>query len=151
MAREGDGMAQVERSKRFGTSAEDMWRRIGDFQGIDAWHPAIAGCASQEGGEVRELALPDGNKVVERLVVQTDNSYTYRILDAGPLPVSDYEATITVRDGEGGGSAIGLAGDVHAGRGVRGRRGRGHRWHLRGRARRPVTRRRRRAEDLAGS
>ncbi len=99
-------MAQVERSKRFGVSAEDMWRRIGDFQGIDAWHPAIAGCASQEGGEVRELALPDGAKVVERLVAQTDNSYTYRILDAGPLPVADYEATITVRDGDGGGSAV---------------------------------------------
>ncbi|GAC1387633.1 MAG: SRPBCC family protein [Marmoricola sp.] len=106
MASEGDGMAQVERSKRFGTSAEDMWRRIGDFQGIDAWHPAIAGCASREGGEVRELALPDGNKVVERLVAQTDNSYTYRILDAGPLPVSDYEATIAVRDGDAGGSVI---------------------------------------------
>jgi Polyketide cyclase / dehydrase and lipid transport len=101
-------MAQVERSKRFDTSAEEMWRRIGDFQGIDAWHPAIAGCTSQEGGEVRELALPDGSKVVERLVDQTDHSYTYRILDAGPLPVADYEATITVRDGDGhdGGSTI---------------------------------------------
>ncbi len=99
-------MAQVERSKRFGTPAEDVWRRIGDFQGIDAWHPGIAGCASQEGGEVRELALPDGSKVIERLVAQTDNSYTYRILEAGPLPVSDYEATITVHEGEGGGSVI---------------------------------------------
>ena len=95
-------MAQVERSKRFGNSAEEMWRRIGDFQGADTWHPAIAGCASQEGGEVRELALADGNKVVERLVAQTDNSYTYRILDAGPLPVADYEATIAVRDDDGG-------------------------------------------------
>ena len=99
-------MAQVERSKRFGASAQDMWRRIGDFQGIDSWHPAIAACTSQEGGEVRELGLADGNRVVERLVAQTDTSYTYRILDAGPLPVSDYEATIAARDGDGGGSVI---------------------------------------------
>ncbi len=100
-------MAQVERSKRFSISAQDMWRRIGDFQGIDAWHPAIAGCTSQEGGEVRQLALPDGSKIVERLVTQTDDSYTYRILDPGPLPVSDYEATIAVRDGDDEGSVIG--------------------------------------------
>lgn len=99
-------MAEVERSKRFDVSAQEMWRRIGDFQGIAAWHPAIARCTPQEDGEVRELALPDGDKVVERRVAQTDRSYTYRILDAGPLPVSDYEATIAVRDGEGGGSVV---------------------------------------------
>lgn len=99
-------MAEVERSRRFDVSAADIWRRIGDFQGIDDWHPAIVGCASQEGGEVRELALADGSKVVERCVAQTDHSYTYRILDPRPLPVSDYEATIAVRDGEDGSSVI---------------------------------------------
>jgi hypothetical protein len=99
-------MTQVERSKQFDASAEEMWERIGDFHGIDAWHPGIAGCAPQEGGEVRELSLPDGSKIVERNMGQTDRSYTYRILDPGPLPVSDYEATIAVRDGDGGGSVV---------------------------------------------
>lgn len=99
-------MTEVERSKQFEVSAEEMWRRIGDFQGAATWHPGIAGCTPQEGGEVRELTLADGDKVVERRVAQTDRSYTYRILDSGPLPVSDYEATIAVRDGEGGGSVV---------------------------------------------
>ncbi|MBV9816755.1 MAG: SRPBCC family protein [Solirubrobacterales bacterium] len=99
-------MAEVERSKRFDVTAQQMWGRIGDFQGVAAWHPGIARCTPQEDGEVRELALPDGAKVVERRVAQTDSSYTYRILDPGPLPVSDYEATIAVRDGEGGGSVV---------------------------------------------
>ena len=99
-------MTEVQRSKQFDASAEEMWRRIGDFQGLAAWHPGIAGCTPQEAGEVRELALPGGDMVVERRVAQTERSYTYRILDPGPLPVSDYEATIAVRDGEGGGSVV---------------------------------------------
>ena len=99
-------MAEVERSKRFGSSVDDMWARIGDFQGIDAWHPAIAGCTPQDGGVVRELALPDGSKVTERRVAQDDHSYTYRILDPGPLPVSDYESKIAVRDDADGGCVI---------------------------------------------
>ena len=99
-------MTEVERSKQFDASTEEIWRRIGDFHGAAAWHPAVAGSTPQEGGEVRELALSDGAKVVERCVAQTDRSYTYRILDPGPLPVSDYEATIAVRDGEGGGSVV---------------------------------------------
>ena len=99
-------MTEVQRSKQFDVSPEEMWRRIGDFQGVAGWHPGIAGCTPQEAGEVRELALPDGHKVVERRVAQTDRSYTYRILDPGPLPVSDYEATIAAHDGEGGGSVV---------------------------------------------
>lgn len=99
-------MAEVQRSKRFDSSPQEMWRRIGDFHGLADWHPAIAGSTSQEGGEVRELALPDGEQVVERRVGQTDRSYTYRILDPGPLPVSDYEATIAVSDGDRGGSVV---------------------------------------------
>ena len=99
-------MAEVKRTRQFDVAADDMWRRIGDFQGIAAWHPGVADCTSQEGGEVRELALPGGDKVVERCVAETDRSYTYRILDPGPLPVSDYEAAFVVRDGEGGGSVV---------------------------------------------
>ena len=99
-------MTEVERSKQFDVSAEEMWRRIGDFHGLAAWHPGVAGSTPQEGGEVRELALRDGDKVVERRVAQTDRSYTYRILDPGPLPVADYEATIAVRGGEAGGSVV---------------------------------------------
>jgi hypothetical protein len=99
-------MAHVEKSKQFDASADEMWQRIGDFQALDAWHPAIASCTPQEGGEVRSLGLADGSTVVERCVNQTDRSYTYRILEPGPLPVADYESTIAVRDGENGGSVV---------------------------------------------
>jgi Polyketide cyclase / dehydrase and lipid transport len=99
-------MAEVERSQRFADSAEQIWGRIGDFQGLDTWHPGIAGCTAQEGGEVRELTLGGGEKIIERCLAQSDRSYSYRILDPGPLPVSDYEATITVSDDEAGGSVV---------------------------------------------
>ena len=99
-------MAEVECSRPYDVPAEQIWGRIGTFQGIAEWHPAIAGCTPQEGGEVRELALPDGAKVIERRVAETDRSYTYRILDPGPLPVADYEAKIAVSDGAAGGSVV---------------------------------------------
>ncbi|HET9073514.1 MAG TPA: SRPBCC family protein [Solirubrobacteraceae bacterium] len=99
-------MAHVERSKQFDVSAAEMWGRIGGFQTPDSWHPAIVSCTAEEDGAVRRLTLGDGNVVVERLVGESEHSYTYRILDPGPLPVADYEATITVRAGDGGGCII---------------------------------------------
>ena len=99
-------MAQVERSEQFEVPADEMWQRIGGFQRLDTWHPGIAASSAEQDGAVRRLALGDGNEVVERLVAETDRSYTYRIIEPGPLPVADYEATISVRDGEGGGCVV---------------------------------------------
>lgn len=54
---------------------------------------------SQEGASrIRHLTLGDGSKIVERLDSHDEaaRSYTYTIMDAGPLPVRNYQSTIKV-------------------------------------------------------
>ncbi len=52
-------------------------------------------------GARRECTLGDGAKLYETLVSKDDMSYTYKI-DESPLPLANYQATISVRaDGAG--------------------------------------------------
>lgn len=90
-------MTNVSKSRRFNTSPEAMWKKIGDFKSFHAWHPAIKNCASSQGGKVRELTLADGGRIFETLLNDGVLTYTYRI-DKSPLPVKNYVATLRVRD-----------------------------------------------------
>lgn len=74
-----------------------VWQKIGDFCAIQAWHPAVAKCEqTDEGGAThRTLTLADGGTIKEKLVQQTDTSYTYEIVES-PLPVENYRATFSV-------------------------------------------------------
>jgi len=96
-------MANVIRTKEYGTTPTDMWGRIGNFQAVE-WHPAVASVAPLAEGKRRDITLGDGGHILETLVGQGDMSYTYSI-DESPLPVADYEATISVRE-EGTGSRV---------------------------------------------
>ncbi len=84
-----------------------LWKKVGDFCGIAAWHPAIAGCKLTDSGKRRILTLKDGGGViVERLTRRDDarHAYSYKIVSS-PLPVAHYESTISVTGAkEGGGS-----------------------------------------------
>lgn len=89
-------------------SAADLWKKVGDFNGLNTWHPAIAKSeivkgANNEVGAHRKLTLGDGAVIVEELAARDDAgmTLTYTIVEA-PLPVTDYKSTITVTaDGEG--------------------------------------------------
>jgi hypothetical protein len=67
---------------------------------LDSWHPAVAASeASQDGtSRIRHLTLGDGSIIVEQLDSHDDESrsYTYTIVDPGPLPVRNYQSTIAV-------------------------------------------------------
>ena len=93
-------MTKVKESVSLNASAEDIWSFIGDFDRLDSWHPAVAACeATTSGGSsIRSLTLGDGSKIVERLDESDDKarSYIYTILDAGPLPVRNYQSTLEV-------------------------------------------------------
>jgi hypothetical protein len=87
-------------------SPDDLWKKVGDFCGIAAWHPAIAGCKLTDNGKRRVLTLKDGGgSIVEKLTRRDDShrAYSYRIVSS-PLPVADYHATISVASGKDGGS-----------------------------------------------
>jgi hypothetical protein len=97
-------MASVTKSRHFDRSAAEVWKQIGNFDGLHTWHPAIAATRVFEGGRRRDLTLGDGGHLLETLLDQGDTFYSYRI-DESPLPVANYESTIRVRD-EGDGSVL---------------------------------------------
>jgi hypothetical protein len=106
-------MANVHEQERYDVAPDEMWSRIGDFHEIAAWHPAIASQDNLDDGRVRALHLEGGGTVTESLVQEGERTYTYRI-DDSPLPVSDYTATISVREGDGGGCVIEWRADFQA-------------------------------------
>jgi Polyketide cyclase / dehydrase and lipid transport len=75
------------------------WAAIGDFCGIQTWHPVIAKCEIKMQGvdKVRTLTAKDGAQFVEKQVAWDDGgkSYTYTILTS-PLPLTGYKSTLGV-------------------------------------------------------
>ncbi len=76
-----------------------VWSTISDFCSIKDWHPAVADCKeSKEGSDtIRVLTLKDnGGTIKEKLTGSDDTSYSYEIVDPGPLPVKNYSAKLWV-------------------------------------------------------
>ena len=76
-----------------------IWSMISEFCSIKDWHPAIADCKeSKEGADTfRVLTLKDnGGTIKEKLTGSDDTSYSYEIIDPGPLPVKNYSAKLWV-------------------------------------------------------
>lgn len=107
---------EVDKTVDSPAQPDAVWATIGDFCGIESWHPAATKCVSSEvdGTLRRTLTLPDGAELVEDLVSRDDAAmtYTYRIVE-GPLPVANYESTIAVAP-QGEGSRISWSGTFDA-------------------------------------
>ncbi len=100
-------MAQVTRSLNLPASPADVWKVVGQFQGLPDWHPAVVESESEnvDGVEHRRLSLLGGGEILEKSWGGDDQSYGYEII-ASPLPVSRYRANISVAEAEGGGSTV---------------------------------------------
>ena len=94
-------MIEVSMSRNLDAPADTVWEKIGKFEGLADWHPAVVEVQVEDGGKTRRLKLVGGNELVERLVEDGEGSYTYQIVE-GPLPVEDYTATIKVEPADGG-------------------------------------------------
>jgi hypothetical protein len=96
--------ADVSRDIVVEASPSEVWDAIGPFCSISIWYPGIDSCTEEQinGATHRRLLTGDGNQFLERLVGSNDASmeYSYSI-EEGPLPVADYESTLSVSD-EGG-------------------------------------------------
>ena len=94
-------MAEIYVSSVIGASAESVWARIRDFNGLPSWHPAIAesriegGAPPDQVGCVRAFHTKDGGFIREKLLALSDFEFsvTYSILES-PMGVEDYVATI---------------------------------------------------------
>ena len=94
-------MVQVYASSVIDASADNVWSRIRDFNGLPLWHPSIADSRiennepSDRVGCIRHFHTRDGGMIRERLLGMSDYDYTstYSILES-PMGVSDYVATM---------------------------------------------------------
>ena len=102
-------MAKVSMSQNLSATASAVWEAIGKFSTIDSWLPPIASCEADGDavGDMRKLTTGDGAVVHERLdsIDEGARTYSYSITDS-PLPLSGYQATISVAEGGEGSSVV---------------------------------------------
>ena len=88
-----------------------VWARVKDFGKLQDWHPAIASSTTTNGNEIgseRTLTLKGGGTLVENLESwsDADRKFSYRMKSPGPVPVSNYSSTLSVKPGETAGSSV---------------------------------------------
>jgi hypothetical protein len=71
-------MASVSAQARLSAPAAQVWDRIGDFNGVPQWHPAIDDSRLEHGGQVRRVAVAGDGQTVERLLSHDDTARRYR-------------------------------------------------------------------------
>ena len=98
-------MPEVYVSSIIDAPLEKVWEVLRDFNGLPHWHPFVEASRIENDlpadaiGCVRNFQLTDsGETIREQLLALSDVDHccTYSILD-GPLPVSNYVATIRLR------------------------------------------------------
>jgi len=103
-------MARVYVSSVINATAEKVWERVRDFNGLPRWHPRISdsriedALPSDKVGCIRNFNLQNGDNIREQLLGLSDYDMfcMYGILES-PMPLSDYVATLRltpITDGE---------------------------------------------------
>lgn len=84
-----------------------VWAKVGNFDALKDWHPAVASSSADKGneeGSVRVVKLKSGGELTETLNRHDPAGmrYTYRMRDGGDaLPVTQYSSTIELKaDGD---------------------------------------------------
>lgn len=107
-------MPSIKLETRLAIAPDLLWKTIGGFNTLPAWHPSIEKSEVEgEGkGAVRKLKVVGGPTVIERLehVSDRERVYRYSIVDS-PLPVSSYVSEIRVRDNNDGTSTVEWSGE----------------------------------------
>jgi hypothetical protein len=60
-------MAHVQAETRLSAPAAAVWDRVGGFNAVPRWHPAISASRLEDGGTVRRVSVAGGGESVERL------------------------------------------------------------------------------------
>jgi carbon monoxide dehydrogenase subunit G len=99
----GPSPQKVEKTVTIKADPAKVWAIVKDFGNIHGWHPGVANTKVEKKGEdtFRTLNFKDGGHVYEKLRSIDDASMKikYEIIE-GTLPLTDYNATMTVEKGE---------------------------------------------------
>ncbi len=110
-AAHGPTPQKVEKSITIKADPAKVWALVKDFGNMQKWHPAVVTDKvtqkKDENGDMatyRALALKGGGVINEKLrsVDEAGMKLKYEIVDS-PLPLTDYNSTITVAKGEAAG------------------------------------------------
>ena len=102
-AAHGPSPQKVEKTVTIKADPAKVWAIVKDFGNIHKWHPGVASTKLEKKGDetFRTLTFKDGGNVYEKLRSADDASMKlkYEII-SGTLPLTDYNATMTVAKGE---------------------------------------------------
>ncbi len=102
-------MAEVRVEQEVAASPESIWEVVRDFGGIKRWNPGIEDVEVEGSGvgSVRTIKMGGGIELQERLehVDDVGRSFSYSII-AGPVPVENYLASLTIHEADEGHSRI---------------------------------------------
>lgn len=89
-------MTDVSMHQDIAMAADKVWNVIGDLGGIRKWAVLVQSESVEDtpSGKVRTLMMPEDRVVRERLVVQSQYSYTYAMVDRPEM--ADYRSTVAV-------------------------------------------------------
>jgi hypothetical protein len=102
-AAHGPSPQKVEKSITIKADPAKVWAIVKDFGNIHKWHPGVASTKLEKKGEdtFRTLTFKDGGNVYEKLRSADDAAMRLRYeIVSGTLPLTDYNAMITVTKGE---------------------------------------------------
>jgi Polyketide cyclase / dehydrase and lipid transport len=107
----GPTRQKVSETITINAAPDAVWAKVKDFGAMNTWHPAVEASTAADGNKVgsrRTLTLKGGGKVVEELETysEADKSFSYRMKEAGPIPVTNYSSTFTVKPGSAAGTAL---------------------------------------------
>jgi hypothetical protein len=105
-AAHGPAPQKVEKEVVIKAEPAKVWAIVKDFGNMQNWHPAVESdkLETKDGATFRLLTLKGGGTIYERLKSSddADMKLKYEIIE-GVLPVTDYNATMTVKAGPGAG------------------------------------------------
>ncbi len=115
----GPSRLKVTESVTINAEPAKVWAKVGDFNGMPGWHPAVAESKASDGNNVgsrRTLTLKGGGEVVEEIEELDNNKMVlkYRMKE-GVLPVTNYASTLSVKAVEGGKSLVEWRGAFYRG------------------------------------
>lgn len=91
-------------------SPNDLWKKVGDFCGMTAWHPLVQTCFLSDDGKQRTVVFFGGiGKAVGMLDDWNDANRSYTFTNvwtftnvSGLMPIANYHATVSVTENANG-------------------------------------------------